>query len=155
RARPSRARLQQFRATVQLVHQNPYSALDPKHSIRSTLTEPLRNFGIGTRSSRTGLVHETLERVALPAEFLDRRPAELSCGLLQREAIARSLSVERELIVFTEAVSALHVTVQAQILSFLDRLQQELGLTYVFITHDLAVVRQIADTVSVMSRGHL
>lgn len=155
RARGSRTHLKDFRRTVQLVHQNPYSALDPKHSIRATLTEPLRNFRIGTRSTRPALVAETLERVALPSEFLDRRPQELSGGQLQRVAIARALIAGPELVVFDEAVSALDVTVQAQILDLLDELQAELGLTYVFISHDLAVVRQIADTVSVMSRGHL
>ena len=155
RARGSRTLLRDFRRTVQLVHQNPYSALDPQHSIRTTLTEPLRNFRIGSRSTRPALVAKTLERVALPAEFLDRRPQELSGGQLQRVAIARALIAGPELVVFDEAVSALDVTVQAQILDLLAEFQAELGLTYVFISHDLAVVRQIADTVSVMSRGHL
>lgn len=155
RGRAARSRLRDFRRTVQLVHQNPFSALDPQHSIRATLTEPLRNFRIGSRRTWPSLIAAALDRVALSAEYLDRRPAELSGGQLQRVAIARALIAGPELVVFDEAVSALDVSVQAQILTLLDDLQTQLGLTSVFISHDLAVVRQIADTVSVMSRGRL
>ncbi|ACT04923.1 ABC transporter related [Dickeya chrysanthemi Ech1591] len=145
--------LRQFRQTIQLVYQNPFSSLDPSQRLFDIVEEPLRNFNRHSRTERVNQVHEMFERVALPASLLQRRPLELSGGQRQRVAIARALVLEPKVLVLDEAVSALDVTVQAQILRLLEELQTSLGLTYLFISHDLAVVRQIADTVSVLYHG--
>ncbi len=147
--------LRQLRRRVQLVYQNPFSSLDPRQSVFDIIEEPLLNFDPLPADERRRRVHDMLERVGLPTGVLQRRPHALSGGQRQRVAIARALVLQPQVLVLDEAVSALDVTVQAQILALLAQLQQDLGLTYLFISHDLAVVRQIADTVSVLRAGRV
>lgn len=147
---PNRA----FRKRIQIVSQNPGSSFNPRRSIGASLALPLEVHGLGG-PDRRARVGELLERVELPASFADRYPHQLSGGQRQRAAIARALAAEPELLVLDEPTSALDVSVQAKIVELLLRLVRELGLTYLFISHDLALMRQFASRVGVLHLGRL
>jgi peptide/nickel transport system ATP-binding protein len=147
--------LLKFRRRVQPVFQDPYGSLDPQYNVGNTIAEPLLAHGVGTAKERQARVKELLEQVSLPWASRYRYPSELSGGQRQRIAIARALALKPDVLVLDEAVSALDVLVQGQVLNLLTELQTELGLTYLFITHDLAVVRLVADNVCVMQKGKI
>ena len=143
------------RRSIQLVQQNPLSSLNPKRSVGASLRLALDVHAIGEKSSRAERTGQLLQEVGLPPEFRTRSPASLSGGQRQRVAIARALACQSELVVLDEPTSALDVLVQARVLKLLDDLRARRGLTYIFITHDLSVVRNIADRVAVFEKGKL
>nr|WP_287860387.1 ABC transporter ATP-binding protein [Klebsiella sp.] len=151
----SREALRQLRRKIQFVYQNPFASLDPRQTLFEIIEEPLKNFDRLNVEARRQRVETVAARVALAPELLARTARELSGGQRQRVAIARALILEPTILVLDEATSALDVTVQAQILALLQQLQQQLGLTYLFITHDLATVRRIAHSVTVLRAGQV
>jgi peptide/nickel transport system ATP-binding protein len=155
-AQLSPAALRPYRRAIQIVFQDPLASLDPRARVRDAVAEGMETFAIGANDrERTERVAAMLERVQLDPRQMWRYPHEFSGGQRQRICIARALAVEPLLLVCDEATSALDVSIQAQILNLLQRLQEELGLTYLFITHDLGVVRYLADRVSVMYVGQI
>jgi len=147
--------LRRVRRDMQIVFQDPYSSLDPRMTVGNIVAEPLEVHGIGSRKSRRETVRRLLDTVGFDPGFTNRYPHEFSGGQRQRIGIARALALNPKLIVCDEPVSALDVSIQAQILNLLKDLQRDFGLTYLFIAHDLAVVRSISDRIAVMNRGKL
>lgn len=152
----AKGQMRQLRSRMQVVFQDPHGSLNRRQSIRKIITAPLvAHHAGGSRKERTRRVSDLLDLVQLPAALGERRPAELSGGQAQRVAIARALALQPEFVVLDEAVSALDVSVRAQILNLLSSLQSEFGLTYLFISHDLGVVRYLSQEIAVMYQGKL
>jgi oligopeptide transport system ATP-binding protein len=147
--------LRRMRREMQIVFQDPYSSLDPRMTVGNIVSEPLEVHGIGTRKSRRDTVRRLLEVVGFNPNYTNRYPHEFSGGQRQRIGIARALALNPKMIVCDEPVSALDVSIQAQILNLLKDLQRDFGLTYLFISHDLAVVRTMSDEIAVMNQGQL
>jgi oligopeptide/dipeptide ABC transporter ATP-binding protein len=147
--------LRRIRREMQMVFQDPYASLNPRHTVGHIVREPLEIHQVGTPAERGDRVRELLERVGLEAEHGKRYPHEFSGGQRQRVGIARALATHPALVVADEPVSALDVSIQAQIVNLLQELKEEMGLTYLFIAHDLAMVRHLCDRVAVMMLGKL
>lgn len=145
--------LKAFRRKVQPIFQNPASSFNPRQSIGQILTAPLEVHGIGDRESRRAKAEALLERVGLPRDAIDRHPHQLSGGQKQRVAIARAVILQPEVVLADEPTSALDVSVQAQVLELFDATRREMGLTAIFVSHNLAVIRQISDQIAVMRHG--
>ena len=150
-----REELRRMRREMQIIFQDPYASLDPRMTVGGIVAEPLEVHGIGTRRSRAETVRRLLEIVGFDPNFTNRYPHEFSGGQRQRIGVARALALNPKLIVCDEPVSALDVSIQAQILNLLKDLQRDFGLTYLFISHDLAVVRTMSDRIAVMNQGKL
>ena len=144
-----------LRRKIQMVFQDPYSSLNPSHSILEAFDEPLRVHNMGTKEQRQEIVAEMLRRVNLQPDYMFRFPGEFSGGQRQRICIAKALAMQPEMIVCDEPVSALDVSIQAQVLNLMRQLQRDMGLTYVFIAHDLSVVQYMADRIAVMYLGKM
>jgi oligopeptide transport system ATP-binding protein len=151
--RPSRMR--PLRQDMQMIFQDPYASLDPRMTVDKIVSEPLVNYGKGNKRERREMVRELLRTVGLDPGHINRYPHEFSGGQRQRVGVARALALRPKLIICDEPVSALDVSIQAQILNLLEGLQSEFGLTYLFVAHNLSIVRHISDRVAVMYLGHI
>ncbi|UYO01220.1 MAG: ATP-binding cassette domain-containing protein [Devosia sp.] len=149
------AGLRAFRRRVQMIFQDPYASLNPRMSVGDLIAEPLEIAGIGTSQTRARKVADLLDRVGLPADSAQRFAHEFSGGQRQRIGIARAIALEPDLVICDEPISALDVSVQAQVVNMLEDLQADLGLTFLFITHDLSMVRHISDRIGVMYLGRI
>lgn len=149
------AELREARRRFQMIFQDPFASLNPRATVGRILSEPMLVHGIGTKNERRERVKELLDKVGLHAEMADRMPHEFSGGQRQRIGIARAVALNPSLVVCDEPVSALDVSIRAQVINLLADLKEEFGLTYLFISHDLAIVRHVADRVAVMYLGHL